>query len=528
MEDSMSREVNRRRGVRSRLLTQTLLCVLLVLAAALPAAAQFSSGSTGVHGSFPPLPEGLSAIPSGAQYLVWNMSTGLIRYCSAYDTVNRPETCTTEVGTGQIPGIPEGGLLTGTFHFTNVRLLPGNAGVLYVYFVGNANNAPLSILAQTTIETGYNVHIYADGMPGQGYSLGLVPNTSLAGGRPGPGGFAGGSSGFPGVQSVGGTGFGAAGGTGGTYLDGNCYGAPNNGFGFNAGPARDGLIAPLVGGSGGGGGAGDLACGVGHSNGASGGGGGGAILMAASTQITFGYTLFYLMGANGGQSWCFCFEGGGGAGGTLRLVAPKLVSTSTVGASLYGGNSPRGGAAGGGTYRIEGDASTFDFRPTGQAHGTLAALPAALIPPATPTLRITAVGDLTVPAAPSANVNNPDVTFQTPPTGPVAVTLAGSNIPVGTTAVVRVTPQVGQSSEVTSTGLAGTSADSTATASVTIPPGFGVITASASFTCPDSLCSTLLAQERIGARVEVVASIEGSRAFIVTGSGRRIPIGSAN
>src|SRR4051794_31426715 len=82
------------------------LCLLLCLAAVAPAAAQFDSGSIGVHGSSPPFPTGTSALPNATRYLVWNMSTGLIRYCSAYDTTARPETCTTEVGTGQIPGIP--------------------------------------------------------------------------------------------------------------------------------------------------------------------------------------------------------------------------------------------------------------------------------------------------------------------------------------------------------------------------------------------------------------------------------------
>src|SRR4051812_20643026 len=122
MEETMDRY--KAGGVRQRIVRgfgrRTLLAGIACLCVSSPARAQFSSGSTGVNGSFPPLPVGVSAIPTGTQYLIWNMSTGLVRYCSQYDTVNSPETCTTETGTGQISGIPLGGLTTGVFNFTNV------------------------------------------------------------------------------------------------------------------------------------------------------------------------------------------------------------------------------------------------------------------------------------------------------------------------------------------------------------------------------------------------------------------------
>ena len=80
---------------------------LLIALTAAPAGAQYNSGSSGIHGAFPPAP-----VPTGGRYMLWDLTTGLLRFCSAYDTTARLDTCTTEVGTAQIPGIPAGGLTT--------------------------------------------------------------------------------------------------------------------------------------------------------------------------------------------------------------------------------------------------------------------------------------------------------------------------------------------------------------------------------------------------------------------------------
>src|SRR5207245_11718612 len=149
----------------------------------------------------------------------------------------------------------------------------------------------------------------------------------------------------------------------------------------------------------------------------------------------------FLTGGSGGTPGCGCSYGGGGAGGALRLVAPTLVSSGST-ANLGGGFGPAIGTAASGTVRIEGDASNFNLFLNGST-GTVVATPGAVTPANTPTLRITSVGDLTVPPTPSGNVNTPDVTFPTPHSSPVNVSLAGSNIPTGTTATVRITPQVG-------------------------------------------------------------------------------------
>src|ERR1700675_1873143 len=49
-------------------------------------------------------------------------------------------------------------------------------------------------------------------------------------------------------------------------------------------------------------------------------------------------------------------------------------------------------------------------------------------PPSTPTLRITQIGSLTAPAAPTGNTATPDVSFPTPPAGPVTVILAAHRV----------------------------------------------------------------------------------------------------
>jgi hypothetical protein len=200
------------------------------------------------------------------------------------------------------------------------------------------------------------------------------------------------------------------------------------------------------------------------------------VLMAANTQIRFESVQLSLRGGDGGNSYCGCFEGGAGAGGELKLVAAQLISPSAI-VYLNGGNSPFLGAGAGGILRVEGDATQFNLNINGQSSGTVAATPGPVFAPSTPTLRITQIGSVTAPAAPTGNTATPDVSFPTPPSGPVTVTLAASNIPTGTTIKVRVTPQVGGFTEVTTDPLTGTLASSTTTASVTIPPGYGAIAA---------------------------------------------------
>ena len=121
--------------------------VLVIVAAMLlyggaPAEAQFQSGSTGIHGAFPP-PEGGTIPP--ASFIVWNMSTGGVRYCSSYTEGTGSDQCNPGSSVNvfvQIPNIPPGGLTTGVYEFTDVQIVgPGGVG-RRVVVVGTSSNVP--------------------------------------------------------------------------------------------------------------------------------------------------------------------------------------------------------------------------------------------------------------------------------------------------------------------------------------------------------------------------------------------------
>ena len=59
-----------------------LLIGALIAGAPGTASAQFSSGSTGVHGVFPPVPA--AGMPASYNWLVWNIRTGHVSYCTTY------------------------------------------------------------------------------------------------------------------------------------------------------------------------------------------------------------------------------------------------------------------------------------------------------------------------------------------------------------------------------------------------------------------------------------------------------------
>ena len=203
-----------------------LLVALLVAGTPQPAAAQFDSGSTGANGAFPPVPE--NGIPADGLFIIWNVKTGLVRYCNAYTltgTVSEQCDVGATTATAQIPGIPQGGVTNGVYHFTSFTLNPIN-GSRWLVPVGYSPNVPLTILSQgdITIVGGGNqgVHIMMRGWDGK-QQPSSVAGFSTVGGRGGPGAFDGGASGNGGsTPSSGNAGFGPSGGTGGLVT-----GSPN-------------------------------------------------------------------------------------------------------------------------------------------------------------------------------------------------------------------------------------------------------------------------------------------------------------
>jgi hypothetical protein len=473
------------------------------------ALAQYNSGSLGTHGVFPPV-----ATPANARYLLWDIKTGLVRFCSEYDADKRRDTCTTEVGTAQIQGIPPGGLTSGVFEFSTVDVsVAPNLTALDIYPVGYDGPTPLTILSQTSFRLRAQVFLRLTGAPGESsQTVGLPPNGfAAAGGRSGPGGFAGGAGGKMGAPSLAGNaGGGPTGGAGGPANAANQNGGS---FGAHAGPTPVSTsLIPLIGGSGGGGSGGyDTICGL-RGAGGGGGGGGGALLVAANVQIVLdsasGIDARGGVGAVGCPTF-FGSRGGTGSGGSIRLAA----STISGGGFVSVGN---------GIVRIEGNAVGY----TGNidtVRGTVITAPQPAIVNDFPSLRMTSIGGLAVGPNPTGSASTPDVTFQTAPAGPVTVELAASNIPVGTVVNLRANPVIGTPTTATSSALAGTVQSATANASLTIPPGAGVITAVTSFPVTTAMLETLPAVPGLTpTRIEVLADATGtSRVFMVGVDGMR-------
>lgn len=432
------------------------------------ASAQFSSGSTGTDGSFAPATnQDITVRPGG----VYN-----------YTTVNIP------------------------------------AGVTVRYFK-NTDNAPVVILATGNVTINGNIVV-------SGFESSYNGTTPAPGGTGGPGGFPGGTGGIPTVAAS--AGKGPGGGQAGTPAGdrplGGVYGAPET-FG----------LIPLFGGSGGGGG------GVVGQNqsGPSGGGGGGAILIASSTQITVNGAIR----ANGGNQVQSVGGGPGcsaqaaaGSGGAIRLVAPVIngggqnsVLQAIPGLGVGG---PCVSPAGPGRIRLEasnlqGFAGFADPTPTFvNVPGPVSANGNPALANV-PTLTIASIGGQAVPATPLGSHLVPDVSLPSG-TGPVDVVVNATNTPVdaATQIRVRLMPR-GTASTVTPAAHTGTFASSTATASVTFPPGqISVVQAWASMTLSGQFAALfpLIDGERVESVVVAANLGEASTLSLVTASGREVPL----
>ena len=521
------------------------LCALMILGAAPPAYAQFNSGSTGANGVFPPVPQ--AGMPADAYYIVWNVRTGLVRYCSVYTVFTGSEQC--DVGsatnvTAQIPNIPAGGVVDGVYHFTDVNV-PALNGSRWIVPVGYSPNVPVSMLSQgdITLQGGGNqgLHFYLEGATGKG-PAGSVPGFSVVGGRGGPGGFDGGASGNGGpAPANGNAGFGPAGGSGGPAA---ALTAPGT-YGVSAsGNPLNPSLSPLSGGSGGGGAAGIASAAFGCEPGpqgfagGSGGGGGGALLLAATGRISIpaGATIHANGGTGGGNVNTGCrLYGGGGAGGSIRLVASEITGNGTiiVGGGFRGDGTAR---APGGFVRIETGLNSFTGPIDSPSGGSFIGFPTAPVPATQPLLRITSLGGSPAPAAATATLVNPDVTFANPVVAPVTLQIAANNVPLGTTINIKVVPANGEPTTAVSSGLTGTLEASTAQATVTLPPGAGIISASATFNISSgggggggnlALNALPLIDGERPQQMEVVAMADGrSRTYLIAKSGARFEVGN--
>ncbi|MEK6324766.1 MAG: hypothetical protein AABN33_24250 [Acidobacteriota bacterium] len=433
----------------------------------------FSSGSTGADGAFAP---------------------------AANQTIQVPE--------------------SGVFNFTTINI-PGSVTIT---FTRNSKNSPVTIRATGDVTVAGTISVAG----GNGLNNG-------GGGRGGPGGYDGGAAGFGFDTFVGATGDGPGGGGGGSSANGtNLGGGGGGGYAIagitggaqnanslgGAGGAKYGssTILPLIGGSGGGGGGA-----VSGNRGGAGGGGGGAILIASSTNINFTGSILSLGGA-GVVVGAAGAASGGGAGGAIRLIANTITGGGTLNVSggAAGGTStfPGGGNGAPGFVRIE--AFTFSaFNPNVPTNSASFALPNPVTIPNGPTLRIASVAGVSAPALPLGSLAGaPDIVVPSTTANPVTVTIEATNIPLGTVVQVTLIPLNGPRTGGQSGALAGTQSASTATASLALPSGMSVLTASA--VVDVSSQAMFIDGERVN-RIDVAATYGGaSELTYVTQSGRRI------
>jgi hypothetical protein len=344
----------------------------------------------------------------------------------------------------------------GILNYTTVTIPSG----VTVTFQPNSANTPVTLLAQGNITIGGQ--LYVNGANG----LAATPAGSAVqlGGLGGPGGYRGGQGGQKGLaNNSGAPGQGPNAGTSGRF---DAVVTANGTYGADTSFVS---LIPLFGGSGGGGGTGDATL-----WGTSGGGGGGALVLASSTQITVQTTG--TVAANGGNgpiytTVCSTYSGGPGSGGAIRIVAPAVTVQGGV-AATGGGGGCVAGVGGPGRIRIEcTTCSLITTNPAASISNALGPVAPASTPPLinVPTLTISTIGGLSVPANPSGIYTSADVTLPTGTVNPVPVTLTASNLPIGTVFSLRIIPASGADQFFISSPTTGTFGSSTATAAVQFP-----------------------------------------------------------
>jgi hypothetical protein len=338
----------------------------------------------------------------------------------------------------------------GVWNFTTINIAAG----VKVSFTKNAANTGVIWLATGDVNIAGEINL--DGANG---------TTDVARGNEapgGPGGFRGGrggrrsdvsgsSAGTPGEGPGGG-----AAAVGDSYAGGGQYSTAGSG----------GLSQPLLGGSGGGG-----SGSVPGLDGVNGGGGGGAILVASSTTIRVNGSI-HSRGGAAAPSVCYdcgmicCLSGGGGSGGAIRLVANQIEGSGSIAAV--------GGGAGGGSGRIKTEAFVFGLTNLTNPVAT-EDRPVPISLTNRGSIRITSIAGQVV-VSPGGSTASPDVIFSQ--AGQITVNLATTNIPQGTRLTVRVATD-GQAITALSNPV---DSAGNASATLTVPAGFGTIQAYAEYT----------------------------------------------
>ncbi|RRS34685.1 MAG: hypothetical protein OI74_04580 [Gammaproteobacteria bacterium (ex Lamellibrachia satsuma)] len=375
---------------------------------------------------------------------------------------------------GQIITIPlpdDGVLIFDSFLVFDV---PGSTTNAVINFQHNPANTVVTLLVSgdLTIAAGNRIDLNAVvGSRGSTASNGI-------GGLGGPGGFRGGDGAYQLVnfKNDGGAGLGPAGGDGATL---DPVGASQAGQ-FVGIPE----LLPMIGGSGGGGGRSDsvdLGC-----SGGGGGGGGGGLLVAVNGTASIDGSI----NSNGASGGLYYFStcassGAAGSGGSIRVIAESITGVGTV-------NALRGsGTAAYGAIRLEAFTNTLPGSNTTPV-ATRVPAPGPLANPITSSVAITSVAGEVVSQVngellselPQGWMGEVDILLPTP--GIVAVDVASSEVPEGTTVDVVVKPSPG-GLPFTETAILGNCdgfGGCTAQVSVNLAAGRYVIEAQATFQTP--------------------------------------------
>jgi hypothetical protein len=393
----------------------------------------------------------------------------------------------------------------GIYHYTSVNIPAG----VTVSFIPNAGNKPVVWLVQNTCVIEGNVDV--SGTNGD------------VGGIGGVGGYRGGNGGT--VTTAG------LGPGGGQPVDCASYGSAGHHHSPTESPVYGSkYILPLLGGSGGGGG------------GSFQGGGGGGAFLVASPSMSLNGSILANGGSGGINGWYN--SSGGGSGGAVRIISSTFSGHGSISANggsffwICGYGCYQSGSGGNGRIRID----CLDMQFSGGLSGTTSQGFQPIILPAAGQgiqLSIASIAGNAVPANPSGVLVNPDVIIPAQQTNPIPIVVGCNNIPLNTEIYVFVHPANGPDVQAVGINNAGTLAASTATVSLNMPRGGGIIYAKCvsglaglgADTLSKELRTKSLAEtgwttdgERL-AKVEVTAALGGQpQIAYISESGKRYPI----
>ena len=142
-----------------------------------------------------------------------------------------------------------------------------------------------------------------------------------------------------------------------------------------------------------------------------------------------------------------------------------------------------GGGAGSSVGRIRLEAEIMQ-RTSATSPGFSFAQPGDVFVAGLPSLTITSVAGVAAPAQPTGSA---DIVLPETTPNPVEVIFSTSNVPLGNTISLKVTPATGASTSTLSDALDGTEASGTASANIDLPDGPSILSAQVSFTVTASL-----------------------------------------